>query len=214
MVLRNFLLRLRNVPLDAGLSPFFSLFNDHSLIYPYFPSSDAASLAILVASQQTHSRFADDASQSAPLQRVQEALSQQRNIADMIASFLADQGLVERALQITASIPQHIMDFAPFNSLNAFLSLLQETIKSVLLHNSRNSAFPITGEQLRSYVTKKVLYSILWGFGGPLPYTGREKLARALLSNAGVEVCSLSSVFYLNLSMCVLAPFITQPLRV
>ncbi|CEG79219.1 Putative Dynein heavy chain [Rhizopus microsporus] len=58
------------------------------------------------------------------------------------------------------------MDFTRMRVLSTFFSLLNKTVRNVLEYNAQHSDFPMTGDHLEGYITKRIIYSIIWSFTG------------------------------------------------
>ncbi|CEJ01248.1 Putative Dynein heavy chain [Rhizopus microsporus] len=93
-------------------------------------------------------------------------LHTQRAIADIMAPDLSDENcLVAKCLDYAFTL-EHIMDFTRMRVLSTFFSLLNKTVRNVLEYNAQHSDFPMTGEHLEGYITKRIIYSIIWSFTG------------------------------------------------
>ncbi|SAL98745.1 hypothetical protein [Absidia glauca] len=93
-------------------------------------------------------------------------LATQRAIAAIMAPDLSDEsGLVAKSLAYAATL-EHIMDFTRMRVLSTFFSLLNKTVRNVLEYNAQHMDFPMTGDHLEGYITKRVIYSIIWSFSG------------------------------------------------
>ncbi|KAI7869607.1 dynein heavy chain [Mucor mucedo] len=93
-------------------------------------------------------------------------LATQRAIAAIMAPDLSDENcLVAKCLDYASTL-EHIMDFTSTRVLSTFFSLLNKTVRNVLEYNSQHSDFPMTGDHLEGYITKRVVYSAIWSFSG------------------------------------------------
>ncbi|KAF7729943.1 hypothetical protein EC973_003356 [Apophysomyces ossiformis] len=93
-------------------------------------------------------------------------LATQRSIATIMAADLSDEnGLVAKSLTYAATL-EHIMDFTRMRVLATFFSLLNKTVRNVLEYNAQHPDFPMSGDHLESYITKRIIYSIIWSFSG------------------------------------------------
>ncbi|CEG69843.1 Putative Dynein heavy chain [Rhizopus microsporus] len=93
-------------------------------------------------------------------------LHTQRAIADIMAPDLSDENcLVAKCLDYAFTL-EHIMDFTRMRVLSTFFSLLNKTVRNVLEYNAQHSDFPMTGDHLEGYITKRIIYSIIWSFTG------------------------------------------------
>lgn len=93
-------------------------------------------------------------------------LATQRSIATIMAADLSDEdGLVAKCLNYAGTL-EHIMDFTRMRVLSTFFSLLNKTVRNVLEYNSQHPDFPMGGDHLEGYITKRIIYSIIWSFSG------------------------------------------------
>lgn len=93
-------------------------------------------------------------------------LATQRSIAKIMETDLSDEGcLVAKCLDYASTL-EHIMDFTRMRVLSTFFSLLNKTVRNVLEYNSQHLDFPMTGDHLEGYITKRIIYSIIWSFSG------------------------------------------------
>ncbi|ORX61965.1 dynein heavy chain [Hesseltinella vesiculosa] len=93
-------------------------------------------------------------------------LATQRAIAAIMATDLSDEnGLVAKSLVYAATL-EHIMDFTRMRVLSTFFSLLNKTVRNVLEYNAQHVDFPMAGDHLESYITKRIIYSLIWSFSG------------------------------------------------
>ncbi|GAA5808073.1 hypothetical protein MFLAVUS_001455 [Mucor flavus] len=139
MVFTNYLETLRNVPMDEI-------------------EEDGPTAVRRVADPATST---DEAVAS-----ISPNLATQRAIAAIMANDLSDEScLVAKCLDYASTL-EHIMDFTRMRVLSTFFSLLNKTVRNVLEYNSQHSDFPMTGDHLEGYITKRVVYSVIWSFSG------------------------------------------------
>ncbi|CAO3598448.1 unnamed protein product [Absidia cylindrospora] len=139
MIFANYLETLRNVPMDE---------------------IDEEGIGAGVAGTAIRAGDNDDPTSISP------NLATQRAIADIMAPDLSDEsGLVAKSLSYAATL-EHIMDFTRMRVMSTFFSLLNKTVRNVLEYNSQHMDFPMTGDHLEGYITKRVIYSIIWSFSG------------------------------------------------
>lgn len=82
-----------------------------------------------------------------------------------------DDTLVTKALNYAATRP-HIMDFTRLRTLTSMFSLLNKGVQNVISWNQLHSDFPLSEEILSKYITNRLLFSIIWGFGGSMNLAG------------------------------------------
>lgn len=105
-------------------------------------------------------------------------LQVQKQCADILEPFflneLTDDTLVTRTLRHSATY-FHIMDFTTLRVLTSMLSLINEGIMNVSTYNGLHSDFPLSADIVSKYLTNRVIFSMIWGFGGSMPLVEREK---------------------------------------
>jgi len=79
---------------------------------------------------------------------------------------------VYRALDWVMRQP-HIMDFAAPRVLAAMFSLLKGAIGKVMEYNDNHADFPLDGPTTESFVSKYMVFALLWSFGGSLSLKSR-----------------------------------------
>ncbi|SCV72617.1 BQ2448_4154 [Microbotryum intermedium] len=137
----------------------------------------------------------DDAAVSRPSARtsgedsseVSSNLANQRLMADKLEPlFLDSDGLVPKALAF-ASRMDHIMDFTSIRAITTLFSLLNKTIRNVVEYNVQHSDFPLSPEQVESYMMKRFLLALVWSFTGDSKLDTRAALGDFLRENSGLD---------------------------
>ncbi|PWN18755.1 cytoplasmic dynein heavy chain 1 [Microstroma glucosiphilum] len=121
---------------------------------------------------------------------VSPELRTQQLIADTIAPFFNDDGLVGLALQ-HASEQFHIMDFTFARAVGTLFSLINKTVRNVLDYNGQHSDFPLSPEIVEQYAQKRLLISILWAFTGDSKLDVRAEMGEFLTRQTSIEMPSL-----------------------
>ncbi|KAK3912297.1 Dynein heavy chain, cytoplasmic [Frankliniella fusca] len=99
----------------------------------------------------------------------------QRDVSTILQSYLSPDGVVVRSLEY-AMKQEHIMDFTRLRALSSLFSMLNQGVRNVLAYNHSHSDFPLTNEQLESYIPKCLVYALLWSFAGDAKLKGRSDL--------------------------------------
>jgi dynein heavy chain 1 len=89
----------------------------------------------------------------------------QRFISSILEPFFSEDGLVGKALEF-ASHQEHIMDFLKARCLEAMFSMMNQMIRNVIQYNNTHSDFVLAQEQIKKYITKSLVISIIWSFSG------------------------------------------------
>ena len=158
MIFENYLLNLDNVPLDEQ-------------------EKEVYDRKLNAAKEAGRERLEPHETES------MVGLEVQREVVGIMRRFLeGSQGLATMAYDYASSSPHHIMEWTRLQSLNSFFALLNKGVRNVIEHNSLHSDFPLRGSVLEKYFSNRMLYSLLWGFGGSLPLRKREEYGEHLAS--------------------------------
>ncbi|XP_013140288.1 PREDICTED: dynein heavy chain, cytoplasmic [Papilio polytes] len=148
MIFENYLLRLRNIPLEDGEEDSFSIV----MAAPTAGGDQNATENILSPGLQT-----------------------QRDVAAILQPLFYGDGLVVKCLERAASL-DHIMDFTRHRALSSLHSMLNRGVRNILAYNRQHPDFPVTNDQLEAYVPKWLVYSLLWSFAGDAKLKDRNEL--------------------------------------
>ncbi|XP_050667850.1 dynein heavy chain, cytoplasmic isoform X2 [Leptidea sinapis] len=148
MIFENYLLRLRNIPLEDGEEDSFSIV----MAAPTAGGDVNAVENILSPTLQT-----------------------QRDVAAILQPLFYGEGLVVKCLERAVSL-DHVMDFTRHRALSSLHSMLNRGVRNILAYNRQHPDFPITNDQLEAYVPKWLVYSLLWSFAGDAKLKDRNEL--------------------------------------
>jgi dynein heavy chain 1 len=107
---------------------------------------------------------------------VPPGLQVQRQAADVLVPFLAEDGLVDKCLAWVASRDSHIMDLIRLRVIEAMFSLVNKGVVNIIEYNQNHADFALPADVADRYVANRLCYSIMWGFGGSMPLVEREAL--------------------------------------
>jgi dynein heavy chain 1, cytosolic len=97
---------------------------------------------------------------------VSTTMTLQRAIVQILKPhFQHDTSLVIKALDFAMS-QEHIMDFTRLRPLNSLFSMLNQGIRNILKYNQTHPDFPMSQQQIELYITRWLIYSLLWSFVG------------------------------------------------
>ena len=99
--------------------------------------------------------------------------------ADSIKVFFEPNNLVQRALEATESMP-HVMEFSRIRVIESMFALLRRGTANIIEYNDNHSEFPMSDEQIFTYMSKWLIVSIIWGLGGSLSLGNRTKFSEKL----------------------------------
>ncbi|KAJ3290947.1 hypothetical protein HK104_006430 [Borealophlyctis nickersoniae] len=116
-----------------------------------------------------------------------EHLATQRMVADIIAPYFNEGGMVMKALEHAATL-EHIMDFTRIRVLNTLFSLINKTARNVLEYNANHVDFPMSGDLLQGYVAKRLVVSVIWSFTGDAKLDLRADMGEFLRGCSTVDL--------------------------
>ncbi|KOC68078.1 Dynein heavy chain, cytoplasmic [Habropoda laboriosa] len=157
MIFENYMLRLRNIPLEDG--------EEDNLSKKMTEKDDTLS----------------------------PALSVQREVASILQSYFAPDGLVVRCLEY-AMKQEHIMDFTRLRALSSLFSMLNQAVRNVLQYNHSHTDFPLPSEQLERYIPKCLVYALLWSFVGDAKLKVRSDLGDFVRSITTIPLPTQSNI--------------------
>ncbi|CAH0758045.1 unnamed protein product [Diatraea saccharalis] len=160
MIFENYLMRLRNIPLEDGEEDSFSIV----MAAPTAGGDQNATENILSPALQT-----------------------QRDVASILQPLFFGDGLVVKCLERAATL-DHIMDFTRHRALSSLHSMLNRGVRNILAYNRQHPDFPITNEQLEAYVPKWLVYSLLWSFAGDAKLKDRNELGDFIRSASTMQL--------------------------
>jgi dynein heavy chain 1 len=136
MIFENYFLRTQNVPVS-----------DEDIETISFPSGE----------QLTNNDNNQTSSTTIALQRL--------IVQILKPHFQHDNSLVIKALDF-ALAQEHIMDFTRLRPLNSLFSMLNQGIRNILKYNQTHPDFHMSQQQIERYITRWLIYSLLWSFVG------------------------------------------------
>ena len=104
-------------------------------------------------------------------------------VVDSIKIFFEPKNLVEKALEILQEY-NHEMGFTKVGVIESLFTLLRKGESNIIEYNDNHREFPMTDEQIFTYMSKWLIFSIIWGFGGSLCLEKRIHFSEKLKSLA------------------------------
>ena len=102
-----------------------------------------------------------------------------------------DYSFASRALEL-ASNTMHVMEFTRMRTMEAMFSLIRKGIENIIEYNE-GSDFPLEGGQIRSFMTKWVIFTAIWGIGGSMNLQTRTNFSNKLADFTDVEMPPITS---------------------
>ena len=99
--------------------------------------------------------------------------------ADSIKTFFEPNNLVQKALEAVEEY-NHVMEFTKIRVIESMFALLRKGTTNIIEYNDNHSEFPMSDEQIFTYMSKWLIISIIWGFGGSLSLGNRTKFSEKL----------------------------------
>ncbi|CAI7595849.1 unnamed protein product [Penicillium discolor] len=116
--------------------------------------------------------------------RTQDA---QDTVATILKQFLEVDDLVLKALE-EAKKYNHIMEFTDIRALNTLFSLLNKACRNVLEYNAQHPDFPLDPEQIESYMSKKLLLTLVWSLTGDCPLNDRKAFGKYITGMSTIDL--------------------------
>ncbi|KAJ6043663.1 uncharacterized protein N7446_001860 [Penicillium canescens] len=116
--------------------------------------------------------------------RTQDA---QDTVATILKQFLEADDLVLKALE-EAKKYNHIMEFTDIRALNTLFSLLNKACRNVLEYNVQHVDFPLDPEQIESYISKKLLLTLVWSLTGDCPLGDRKAFGQYVSGMSTIDL--------------------------
>ncbi|KAI9703864.1 MAG: hypothetical protein M1836_007636 [Candelina mexicana] len=102
-----------------------------------------------------------------------KALAIQTLTADLLRRYLITNQFMEKCLEASRKL-NHIMHFTDIRVLNTLFSLLNHACRSMIEYDIEHDDFPLETEQIESFVSKKLLLSLVWSLTGDCPLRDRQ----------------------------------------
>ncbi|CAG8270805.1 unnamed protein product [Penicillium olsonii] len=132
--------------------------------------------------------FEDLDEDSAPMGTgVVRAQDAQDTVATILKQFLEVDDLVLKALD-EAKKYNHIMEFTDIRALNTLFSLLNKACRNVLEYNAQHPDFPLDPEQIESYMSKKLLLTLVWSLTGDCPLSDRKAFGQYVTGMSTIDL--------------------------
>lgn len=116
-----------------------------------------------------------------------EAERMQQHFAAVLSPYFGSAGLVLECLR-SAFAYEHIMVFTESRAITTLLALMTNVCRLMIKYNNRHRDFPLSSEQSETFISKKLLISMIWAFAGDCPQDARDEFGNkvAHLSSLGL----------------------------
>ncbi|XP_041352869.1 LOW QUALITY PROTEIN: cytoplasmic dynein 1 heavy chain 1-like [Gigantopelta aegis] len=99
----------------------------------------------------------------------------QQDAKAVFTPFFASNGLINKSIEYAATL-EHVMDFTRLRALTSLFSLLNQGVRNVIAYNRNHCDFPMQQDQMERYLSKYLIYSLIWSMSGD----GRIKMRQDL----------------------------------
>lgn len=118
---------------------------------------------------------------------VSPALKLQRDIASLIRPYFGTDGLVDKSLEFSSTL-EHIMDFTRMRALSSLFAMMNEAVRQIHSYNSSHSDFPLESDLVDRFMSKSLIYSMLWSFTGDAKLKTRHELGEFIRSTTTIPL--------------------------
>ena len=156
-------------------------------------SDDTVTSDMLVAHylQDLRKTVFDELEEDTAGQASARVLAQQVQIADLLHHFLGTESILSNSVK-EAKKYNHIMQFTEIRALNTLFSLLNKACRTTIEYNLQHEDFPLDPEQVESFISKKMLLSLMWALTGDCPISDRRSFGEFIASLTTIETPLLS----------------------
>ncbi|CAG5125758.1 unnamed protein product, partial [Candidula unifasciata] len=134
-----------------------------------------------------HSRTSGESKE----EEVSPTLQIQRDVVNILSPYFTLDGLVNRCLEHAETL-DHIMDFTRLRALTSLFSMLNQGIRNILNYNHAHD-FSMQQDQMERYMTKYLVYSVLWSMSGDSRIKIRQELGDFIRSITTIPLPPLQS---------------------
>ena len=99
--------------------------------------------------------------------------------ADSIKIFFEPNNLVQKALDAVEEY-NHVMEYTKIRVIESMFALLRRGTTNIIEYNDNHSEFPMSDEQIFTYMSKWLIVSLIWGLGGSLNLGDRTRFSEKL----------------------------------
>lgn len=98
---------------------------------------------------------------------------------EAIKQFFTPNGVIQQALDISEKY-NHVMDFTVIRVIESMFALVRKGIGNIIEYNENHSEYPMSEIQMYQYISKWLMQSVIWGFGGSLSLSNRMEFSNKL----------------------------------
>lgn len=98
----------------------------------------------------------------------------QQQVAKILRPIFSSSGLVLKALELTTGL-EHIMEYTAARGMGTLMSLMNHNCRLLVDYSIQMTDFPLSADQVESFIRKKLLLSLIWSFAGDCSSETRSK---------------------------------------
>jgi len=103
---------------------------------------------------------------------------------DALYPYFDSGAVVPRALDLATAM-EHVMTFTSIRCLTSLFSLIRKGINMILEYNEQHEEFPLPEDVVAKFITKYLIFSICWSFGGDMHLNLRMEFCEQLAGMVG-----------------------------
>jgi dynein heavy chain 1 len=118
---------------------------------------------------------------------VSPAIRLQREVVSIIQPYFVVDGLVEKCL-VYASTLEHIMDFTRMRALSSLFCMMNQAVRQIHTYNASHQDFPLEPNVVEGFMSRSLVYSMLWSFTGDAKLKTRHELGEFIRSTTTIQL--------------------------
>ena len=108
-------------------------------------------------------------------------------MADIIEPHLSETGLVVKTLNFAPTI-EHVMTYTHSRAINSLFCMFRNLARKLIQHQQQEDAPVLPREQIEAFVTKRMVYYLMWCIVGDTKGTVREELSNFIRKVSPIEL--------------------------
>lgn len=180
MLTENYLNRLKTLRLDSdsqqSMEEILNLAQTNTVSMELSTPMEAS----VTASMMPGSQIKDET--------VVRTLEIQNICAVCISHHLGSDGLVLNTLDYALENVEHIMDVTKQRLLLAFFAMMNYSVRQLLNYDFNHRDFPLTSEQIETYISRCMLVNSIWAFSGDSKWKYRQIVSDFVRSSTTISL--------------------------
>ncbi|KJH46392.1 ATPase family protein [Dictyocaulus viviparus] len=101
----------------------------------------------------------------------------QRQAAACLQPNFSPDSLVPLALNFALTNLDHVMVPTQQRLLSSFFAMMNYSVRNIISHDSNQGDFPLSPDQIETYITRSMLTNMIWAFSGDGKWKCRQKMS-------------------------------------